>query len=946
MKVKLFTKILTITITISLGISNIAFAASDHVESEASQVENPIESEIPVEIDTDEFDVPVEFQKQINKHLSETEKASSVSEITVENELIATDEAEITESLTEPNSSDSRSDHVKTSGESENNIQASSDIIFSQSEQPAQVGDTFSTTFGIYQILTVGEKPTAMLIDKAQSDPNGNFIYGDTSKPWTASYKNVEYSVTEIGKSSKLTGISGTISIPEGVTYIHNGALSKAAARRIDLPASLVHFDEDHTLHKLELITVAEGNQYYKVEDGALLSKDGTRLILYPAMYQNDSYTSPESVLSVEEDAFYNNAFLKTITLTKVTTIKDYAFYEMHSIETIMYPKTLTNLSPKYVTFNCFTLKQIFVEKGNPILYDENGILFFKNENEYMLVVYPASYPLDEYCIPYGVKSISSFAFNGITHTKMINIPATVNNIYSYAFEETQIPIEFILQFSSPIKLSQSAFDRLARGSKLYVETDKIKNGFLKDFLTTNINENGGTKIDTETPVIVDYEKAVSRIENWYLCNNKKYYYDISGNLVVGLQQINQYKYYFGEDHIMKTGFQDADGKTYYFFTDTGKMLTNSGIESIDNKLYFIKTDHSIYKKAELTYDNKIYYLNTNTGEIICDSLSHSFGPWQDTIAATCTKGGSQSHTCLKCNHIETRTLSKLQHQFNDWIILTEPNCTSQGIKMHTCHLCHTSEQQIINKSSHRPGKWIINRQPTCQSNGKKLLTCNICTQLIQYEDIQRLPHKYGNWKIKRQATYVRTGNKTRTCSICGKTDLIIIPKLLRKNISKAITSSIKQRTYNGRSQKPSIKLILNNKLLKMNADYSINYKNNKKPGKASIIIKGKRNYYGTKNLNFYIAPKAPTIRSLSCYKKKSLSLRIKKAFSSSGYQFTYSLSRTFKNKKTTNFSGTSKTINHLSSNKIYYIKIRAYKKIGRKKIFGPYSKTSKVLIK
>lgn len=111
-----------------------------------------------------------------------------------------------------------------------------------------------------------------------------------------------------------------------------------------------------------------------------------------------------------------------------------------------------------------------------------------------MLVLYPASYPLKEYCIPYGVKSVCNFAFNGITQTQIIKIPATVNRIYSYAFEETQIPIEFILHFSSPLELSQSAFDRLARGSKLYVESETIKNGFLKDFLTTNINENGGHK--------------------------------------------------------------------------------------------------------------------------------------------------------------------------------------------------------------------------------------------------------------------------------------------------------------------------------------------------------------------------------------------------------------------------------------------------------------------
>lgn len=990
MKIKLFTQIISITLIASLGISNTALADFDQVESEIFPDVNLIESGISdgfgVSDDSDVIDTLVvaddyniidtfaaaddsnaidtlaaannsnvidtlaaadntnvidklDVKPITEQQLSETEFATFDSEITVEGETKK--DAEKSKPLVEPGSD---SDQAGSLENKEDQIQVVNDNLMSQTEQPAQVGDTFNTPFGIYQILTTGENPTAMLIDKAQRDPNGNFFYGDPSKPWTAAYKNVNYAVTEIGSNCKLSGISETISIPEGVTYIHNGTFSKATAKRIDLPASLVHFDEDATLRRLELITVAEESQFYKVVDGALLTKDGTKLILYPAMYQNDSYTSPESVLSVEEDAFYQNAYLKTITLTKVETIKDYAFYEMHNIETIMYPKTLTNLSLKFVNFNCFTLREIIVEEGNPILYDENGILFFKDGNEYMLVLYPASYPMDEYCIPYGVKSICNFAFNGIMQTKIINIPATVNSIYSYAFEETQIPIEFILHFSSPLELSQSAFDRLARGSKLYVENETIKNGFLEDFLTTYINEQGGTQIDTETPVIVDYEKAVSRIENWYLSNNNKYYYDKNGNLAVGLQQINQYTYFFGNDHIMKTKFQDVDGKTYYFSADTGKMLTNDGLVTIDNKLYYFKNDHSLYKESILNDNNKIYYLNTETGEIICDSISHSFGPWEEMISATCTKEGSQSHTCLKCSHTESQNIAKTQHQFDNWVILTAPTCTSQGRKIHTCRLCHTSEPQIMPVSSHHPGKWTIITQPTCLAGGRKVLNCTLCSKIIQGTDIQPLLHKYGDWNIQRKATYERSGSKTRTCTICGTSDLVIIPKLLRKNIAKAVAYSIKQRTYNGKSQKPSIRLILNNKLLKMNTDYSLSFKNNKNPGKAMIIIKGKKNYCGTKKLSFYIAPKSPIILRLQSSKKRTLSVKIKKSNYSNGCQIIYSPSKFFKKFKTAYFSGTTKTIDKLFSKKNYYIKIRSYKKIGNKKIYGPYSKTTKVI--
>lgn len=892
----------------------------------------------------DKLYIPDKIEEPITEQILETEVASFDSQATIEGETYTPKEdTEIAESLSDTGNTIDQSDFLEKNN---NEIQDYKDIIVSQSEQPSQVGDTFSTDFGVYQILTTGEDPTAMLIDKARRDLNGNFIYGDTSKPWTAQYRNVEYNVTEIGSNCRLTGISGTISIPEGVTYIHNGAFSKSAAKRIDLPSSLVHFDEDATLRNLELITVAKESNYYKIEDGALLTKDGTKLILYPALYQNDTYTSPESVLSVEEDAFYKNAYLKTIILTKVETIKDYAFYEMRSIETIVYPKTLTNLSLKFVTFNCFTLKQIIVEEGNPILYDDHGILFYKDGNEYMLVLYPASYSLDEYCIPFGVKSICSFAFNGIMQTKIIKVPATVNTIYSYAFEETQVPIEFILHFSSPLELSQSAFDRLARGSVLYVESDSIKNGFLIDFLTTYINESGGTKIDTDTPVIVDYEKAVSRIDNWYFSSNNKYYYDKNGNLTVGLHEIDQYTYFFDENHVMKTGFQNVKGKTYYFSIETGKMLTDYGFININGKLYYIKMDSSIYKEATLKDNNMLYYFNTDTGEIICDSLSHSYDTWIDIITATCSKEGSQSHTCLKCSHVETRTVKKTQHSFANWIILTAPTCTSQGIKIHTCLFCHTSEQQIMPVSSHLNGKWTIKTQPTCLASGRKVLSCTLCGKIIQWADIERISHKYGDWNIKQKATYERSGSKVRTCSVCGTSDRAKIPKLLRKNIAKAVAYPIKQKIYNGKPQKPLTKLILNNKILKPNIDYNISYKRNCKPGKAIITIKGKRNYYGTKKLSFIILPKAPNIRSLHSSRRKTLSIKIKEAYYSNGYQIHYSTNKTFKNYKAINFSGISKTIPKLSSKKKYYIKIRSYTNISGKKIYGPFSKATPVFIK
>ena len=59
-----------------------------------------------------------------------------------------------------------------------------------------------------------------------------------------------------------------------------------------------------------------------------------------------------------------------------------------------------------------------------------------------------------------------------------------------------------------------------------------------------------------------------------------------------------------------------------------------------------------------------------------------------------------------------------------------------------------------------------------------------------------------------------------------------------------------------GKQIRPRVTIKDGRKVLKLNKDYTITYKNNIKRGRASIIIKGKNNYYGTKTITFRIVSK------------------------------------------------------------------------------------------
>ena len=84
-------------------------------------------------------------------------------------------------------------------------------------------------------------------------------------------------------------------------------------------------------------------------------------------------------------------------------------------------------------------------------------------------------------------------------------------------------------------------------------------------------------------------------------------------------------------------------------------------------------------------------------------------------------------------------------------------------------------------------------------------------------------------------------------------------------DISKAKISSVKESyEYTGKAIKPTPKVTLKSKVLTLNRDYKVSYKNNKKVGTATITIKGTGKYTGTKTIQFKIAvtPKLDNLKT------------------------------------------------------------------------------------
>lgn len=199
-------------------------------------------------------------------------------------------------------------------------------------------------------------------------------------------------------------------------------------------------------------------------------------------------------------------------------------------------------------------------------------------------------------------------------------------------------------------------------------------------------------------------------------------------------------------------------------------------------------------------------------------------------------------------------------------------------------------------------------------------------------------------------ATYSAEGYKQYKCSKCSASYKTPIAKLKRTSLSKAKVSGISDKTYTGKALTQSIKVKLGSTTLKSGTDYKVSYKNNKSIGTATITITGVGKYQGTIKKTFTIKPKTASLKSFTSPKKKQAKITWAKDSKVSGYQILLATNSKFtKGKKTVTVKGaktTSNTISKLKSKTTYYVKLRSYKTVSGKKIYGAYSKVKKIKIK
>ena len=159
-----------------------------------------------------------------------------------------------------------------------------------------------------------------------------------------------------------------SITIPDTVKTIGNGAFSNnTSLKKISLPKNLVSLGSGvfSGCDNLSSISIDKYNTNFVFEKNVLYNQDKTIIYCFTEGSKATSYFMPDSVIDIDEYAFWGNESLKEIVIsTNLAEIPSYAFSNCKNLLAISVPYSVKSIHSKAFE-NCINLQKIKIGRAH-----------------------------------------------------------------------------------------------------------------------------------------------------------------------------------------------------------------------------------------------------------------------------------------------------------------------------------------------------------------------------------------------------------------------------------------------------------------------------------------------------------------------------------------------------------------------------------------------------
>lgn len=616
-----------------------------------------------------------------------------------------------------------------------------------------------------------------------------------------------------------------------------------------------------------------------------------------------ESVTLPDSLTTIEKNAFYNCEKLKSVTIPpNVSSIGLAAFVE--------------GLSESSLT-------EIKVDPENPYFSEKDGVVFSKDGTK--LIVFPSGRSGD-YQIPDGTVSVGDYAFYYCVNVSSITVPGSVRSLGEGAFGNCSSLTKAVLNEGLE-EIGEYAFQS-SSGIRDIIIPASVK----------SVGKNG-LRLSSECRIRVLSTDTVWADDAFR-----------DSALIAGKKDSTLQKY--------------AEDRGYTFVelsADNRIPLQNEWFEQITSDYEYNGKSHEPEIESsesapeleqgsdyEVTYENNI---NAGTAtvkitgkDIFCGTVERSFKITPDEngmyVCYFAENNETYLETTFKGKKVEPEVVIDGLVQGKDYTVTYVNNEKPGEARAELTGIGNYKGSETLYFTIY--GKLPAVDPIADQTyTGKELTPAIVIPGLKAGEDYY-MYYEDNQYPGVATVTIYGTGYYKGTATIHFK----IIKKTERfvSNVKLNRTSY----TCTGKSIRPSVTVTVNGKKIGASA-YKLYYKNNKNSGIGTVQVRGTGKYSRiNKTLTFKILPPKTLLTGLK-KANRSFTASWKKNIQATGYQIQYAAdSRFIKERKTVTVGKQSAIrykISGLKNKKTYYVRIRSYKRVGKKVLYSSWSTVKKIWV-